>query len=50
MGSFLAGILITVFILFLGVKLEKLKIEYGDFKKLKSEEKRPVNKPSDNLK
>lgn len=32
MVSFIAGILVTCFVLFIGVKAKKLKIEYGDFK------------------
>ena len=30
--EFLSGILFTAFILFLGVKIKKVKIEFGDFK------------------
>ena len=30
--EFLSGIIFTAFILFIGVKIKKVKIEFGDFK------------------
>lgn len=36
MMAFIGGILFTCFILFLGVKVQRLKIEYGDFREPKS--------------
>ena len=36
MACFFGGILFTAFVLFLGIKLKKLKLEYGDFKEDKS--------------
>jgi hypothetical protein len=36
MLEFIGGILFIVFILFLGIKVKKVKLEYGDFKEEKN--------------
>lgn len=52
MADFFVGVIITLIVLFMGVKLNKLKIEYGDFKEDKpnadADPGRP-DKPSDKL-